>query len=96
VSAGFDAHRRDPITGLGLSSGDYGDLAAAMLELVPRGRCVFFLEGGYDLQALAYSVGSTLATLADEKYRPESATAGGPGSVVVDAVARLRHERGWS
>jgi acetoin utilization deacetylase AcuC-like enzyme len=96
VSAGFDAHRRDPITGLGLTSGDYADLAAAMLELVPKGRSVFFLEGGYDLQGLAYSVGSTMATMAQETYRPEPATSGGPGSVVVEAVTRLRHERGWS
>jgi acetoin utilization deacetylase AcuC-like enzyme len=96
VSAGFDAHRRDPITGLGLTSGDYADLAAAMLELVPKGRSVFFLEGGYDLQGLAYSVGSTMATMAEETYRPEPATSGGPGSVVVEAVARLRREHGWS
>jgi acetoin utilization deacetylase AcuC-like enzyme len=96
VSAGFDAHRADPITGLGLSAGDYADLATASLALVPRGRSVFFLEGGYDLQGLADSVGSTMAALAGASYRPEAPTAGGPGTMVVEAVRRLRIERGWS
>jgi acetoin utilization deacetylase AcuC-like enzyme len=95
VSVGFDAHRRDPITGLGLSAGDYGDLAAAVVKLVPPGRSVFFLEGGYDLQGVADSAGATLAALAGEVYRPEAPTAGGPGRVVVDAVNQLRREHGW-
>ena len=46
LSAGFDAHRADPLTGLGLSAGDYADLTLRLLELVrgpapagvPRGR----------------------------------------------------------
>jgi acetoin utilization deacetylase AcuC-like enzyme len=95
VSAGFDAHRADPITGLGLSAGDYADLATASAALVPRGRAVYFLEGGYDLQGLADSAGATLAALAGERYRPESPTAGGPGGIVVEAVHRLRREHGW-
>jgi acetoin utilization deacetylase AcuC-like enzyme len=96
VSAGFDAHRADPITGLGLSAGDYGDLARLSLGLVPAGRAVFFLEGGYDRDGLAASAGATMAALAGGRYRPETPTAGGPGSVVVDAVAGLRRERGWA
>jgi acetoin utilization deacetylase AcuC-like enzyme len=96
VSAGFDAHRADPITGLGLSAGDYGDLARLSRALVPAGRAVFFLEGGYDPQGLAASAGATLAALAGAEYRPETATSGGPGAVVVDAVAGLRRERGWA
>jgi acetoin utilization deacetylase AcuC-like enzyme len=96
VSAGFDAHRADPITGLGLSSGDYADLALAAAALVPAGRAVFFLEGGYDLQGLADSAGATLAALAGLRFRPEAPTAGGPGGAVVDAAGRLRLERGWA
>ena len=45
ISAGFDAHRADPLTGLGLAAGDYADLtagsgagAAPPLRRVPRGR----------------------------------------------------------
>jgi acetoin utilization deacetylase AcuC-like enzyme len=95
VSAGFDAHRADPITGLGLSAGDYADLATAATALVPAGRSVFFLEGGYDLRGLADSAGATLAALAGHRYRPEAPTAGGPGAVIVDAAHRIRQEHGW-
>jgi acetoin utilization deacetylase AcuC-like enzyme len=90
VSAGYDAHRRDPITGLGLSAGDYADIAAALAGLVARGRQVWFLEGGYDLDGLAMSVASTLSRLAGGDVRPEPATSGGPGHEVVPAVAVMR------
>ena len=53
ISAGFDAHRDDPLTELGLTAGDYPLLTARALQLVPPGRCVAMLEGGYDLDALA-------------------------------------------
>jgi len=96
VSAGFDAHRADPLTGLALSAGDFGDLAAAVAELVPPGRRVFFLEGGYDLQAVADGAGATAAALVGSRHRPERATAGGPGRTVVDAVVRYRAAEGWA
>jgi acetoin utilization deacetylase AcuC-like enzyme len=90
VSAGFDAHRNDPITGLGLQSGDFADLTADLLALVPAGRRLVFLEGGYDLEALSDSTGATLAAMVGSTFRPESATGGGPGHHVVDAVLELR------
>jgi acetoin utilization deacetylase AcuC-like enzyme len=92
VSAGFDAHRADPLTGLGLSAGDYGLLAARMAELAPApGRLVAFLEGGYDLAALRDSVAVTLPALIGGAGEPiEKPTAGGPGATVVDAAADLR------
>ena len=52
ISAGFDAHRRDPLTDLGLTAGDYADVTADLLAFVPAGRRLVFLEGGYDLTAL--------------------------------------------
>jgi acetoin utilization deacetylase AcuC-like enzyme len=90
VSAGFDGHRADPLTGLGFSSGDFSDLSARLVGVVPAGRRIDFLEGGYDLQALADSAGASLAAVAGEDHRPEAATAGGPGRHVVDA-ARTVH-----
>jgi len=96
VSAGFDAHRKDPLTSLGLSSGDFGDLAAAVLAIAPKGRCIFFLEGGYDLDALTDSVAATLAAMAGERRLPESTTSGGPGDAVVDAVRRWRDHHDWA
>ena len=79
VSAGYDAHRADPLTGLGLSAGDFADLTAHTVALAPPGRAVRFLEGGYDLEALRDSVAATVSTLVGEPVRPEPATAGGPG-----------------
>ena len=57
VSAGFDAHRSDPITELGLASGDYVPLTRRGCRVVPPGRRLVMLEGGYDLDALACGVG---------------------------------------
>ena len=51
LSSGFDAHRRDPLTDLGLTAGDYADVTADLLAFAPAGRRVVFLEGGYDLTA---------------------------------------------
>jgi acetoin utilization deacetylase AcuC-like enzyme len=89
LSAGFDAHRADPLTGLGLTSGDFADLTARLLELVPAGRRLVFLEGGYDLQALADSAGACLAAMVGERHHPEAPTSGGPGLAVVEAARRV-------
>ncbi len=91
VSAGFDAHRADPLTGLALTSGDFADLTGQLAHLVAPGRRLLFLEGGYDLTALTDCTGAALAALAGTSHRPEPASSGGPGSVIVDAVLKVRH-----
>ena len=92
ISAGFDAHRRDPLTDLALSAGDYADVTAALVELVPAGRRLAFLEGGYDLVALRDSSAAALTALAGQARRVEAPTAGGPGrdSVVAASLAHRR------
>ena len=92
ISAGFDGHRADPITDLGLSAGDYADLTADLLALVRPGRRIVFLEGGYDLDALAASAAACVGALVGERLVPEPPTSGGPGHEVIDAVALLRAE----
>jgi acetoin utilization deacetylase AcuC-like enzyme len=92
ISAGFDAHRADPITDLGLSAGDYADLTADLLALVRPGRRIVFLEGGYDLEALGASAAACVGALVGERLVPEPPTRGGPGHEVIDAVALLRAE----
>ncbi len=88
ISAGFDAHRADPLTNLGLTSGDYADLTARLVALVPPGRVVAFLEGGYDLAALEQCTAATLATLAGVDHRAEPVTSGDRGrQVVADAAS---------
>ena len=89
ISAGFDAHRSDPLTELGLAAGDFADLTTALIGLVPAGHRLAVLEGGYDLEALAHSAGACVARLAGADYRPEAATAGGPGADVVAQAAQL-------
>jgi acetoin utilization deacetylase AcuC-like enzyme len=89
VSAGFDGHRADPLTGLGLSAGDFADLAGRVRAFVPEGRTIAFLEGGYDLEALRDSVAATASALVAAPTRPEPATSGGPGRHVVRAAEDL-------
>lgn len=90
VSAGFDAHVADPVTGLGCTSGDFADLTFRAMSLAPAGRRIFFLEGGYDLRALSDSAGACVAALAGVERRPEPPSSGGPGSDVVDAALMIR------
>lgn len=66
VSAGFDAHRQDPIGSLGLETEDYVILTERVLAVAKahaQGRLVSCLEGGYDLGALAESVEAHLTSL---------------------------------
>jgi len=94
ISAGFDAHRDDPLTDLGLTAGDYADLTRRTLELGAPGRRIAFLEGGYDLEALGRSAAACVAALAGVRHVPEPVSgAGAAGEAalrVVAAVAELQ------
>jgi acetoin utilization deacetylase AcuC-like enzyme len=66
VSAGYDAHWNDPLAGLRLSLEGYWDMARSVVALARRlcdGRLVVILEGGYDLDVLAYGVANTCRAL---------------------------------
>ncbi|MEY2423318.1 MAG: hypothetical protein QOI95_3385 [Acidimicrobiaceae bacterium] len=89
ISAGFDAHRLDPLTDMGLTSGDYGLLTERLVSLVAPRRVIGFLEGGYDLDALATSSGACVAALAGLKYQPEKPTSAGFGQNVVAAALKI-------
>jgi len=93
LSAGFDAHRRDPLTNLGLSSGDVGTLVARICSLVPTSRSIAVLEGGYDLEALALCTQATVGALLGEGTSPEAPTTGGPGERTAAEVLQLRSAR---
>jgi acetoin utilization deacetylase AcuC-like enzyme len=94
VSAGYDAHRSDPLTSLGLTSGDYADLVSDLMATVGAGRTVCFLEGGYDLAAVTASTSATISALAGEPLHPETPTGGGPGDAVVDAIVEFHRREG--
>ena len=66
VSAGFDAHARDPLANLNLIEPDFAWVTDELLRLADKhasGRLVSTLEGGYDLQGLAGSVAAHVETL---------------------------------
>jgi acetoin utilization deacetylase AcuC-like enzyme len=91
VSAGYDAHRDDPLADLALSAGDYASLTRRVAAFAPApARLVVFLEGGYDLEALARSAGATAAALVGVDHRPEPETNGGPGREAVRQAAAAR------
>jgi acetoin utilization deacetylase AcuC-like enzyme len=93
ISAGFDAHRRDPLAGLEWSSGDYRQLAQRAVGWAPApGRVIAFLEGGYDLEALARSTAATLAGLTGAAVSTERPSSGGPGRDLVAGLVALRRE----
>lgn len=90
LSAGFDAHRADPITGLGLSAGDIADITLDLLELAPPGRRIAFLEGGYDLDALGDCAAACVAAMLGERRHTEAPTSGGPGREAVAAAGLVQ------
>ena len=66
VSAGFDAHARDPLANLNLTEADFGWVTRKLMGIADRhakGRLVSVLEGGYDLEGLARSVGAHVTAL---------------------------------
>lgn len=68
VSAGYDAHRLDPLAGLSLSVTGLADLVGVAQEIADQwagGRLALVLEGGYHVEALAASVTATLRRLLD-------------------------------
>ena len=66
ISAGFDAHMRDPLANLNLLEPDFGWVTRKLMEVADAsasGRIVSVLEGGYDLQGLARSAAAHVTAL---------------------------------
>jgi acetoin utilization deacetylase AcuC-like enzyme len=66
ISAGFDAHMRDPLANLNLDEGDFAWATRKIMEVADscaEGRVVSVLEGGYDLEALANSAAAHVTAL---------------------------------
>ncbi len=74
VSAGYDAHWRDPLASLQLSAQGYGKIIRFLSDLAHRhcgGRIALVLEGGYDLEALSASVIASLHALLGDSALPD-------------------------
>ncbi|HWX82219.1 MAG TPA: histone deacetylase family protein, partial [Xanthobacteraceae bacterium] len=66
ISAGFDAHYRDPLASLNLNAEDFGWVTRKLMDVAEKsagGRVVSVLEGGYDLQGLKESVATHVTAL---------------------------------
>jgi acetoin utilization deacetylase AcuC-like enzyme len=66
ISAGFDAHQRDPLANLNLAEDDFAWITGKLIDMALAhcdGRIVSVLEGGYDLEALAASSAAHVLTL---------------------------------
>ena len=84
VSAGFDAHQRDPLADMNLDARSFGALSTSVLQFQ---RVALFLEGGYDLQAIEESVGHVARSLCGEPYVMSEDPASSEGR---EAVVRTR------
>ena len=69
ISAGFDAHKRDPLANINLESKHFFSLTKKIVEIAnihSQGRIISFLEGGYDLVALSESINEHLIGLKED------------------------------
>lgn len=69
VSAGFDAHRDDAMSDLGMTEDDYASITGEIVRIAGRhakGRIVSMLEGGYDLPSLGRSVAAHVRSLLED------------------------------
>jgi acetoin utilization deacetylase AcuC-like enzyme len=100
VSAGYDAHWDDPLAYMQLSVGGYTAIARALKGLAVElcdGRLITTLEGGYHLDALAYSVLNTFAVLlGDEDWQLVDPLGPSPRRErpIDDVLARVREIHG--
>jgi len=97
VSAGFDAHRRDPVGGMALSDEGFADLCGTMKAVADaraKGRLVLVLEGGYDLEGLASSALACVQVLAGTTAPegPDAPSTRGGGAL---REALAQHRRYW-
>jgi acetoin utilization deacetylase AcuC-like enzyme len=96
ISAGFDGHRRDPLSQMVLSAEGFSAMTRSLLRVArdhAEGRCAVVLEGGYDLEALQESVAAVLDELGGERLAEEPPRGGGADQTL-DAVIRVQ-KRFW-
>ncbi len=92
ISAGFDAHKNDPLGGMNISSRGFGALTFLFNELAHElcnGRLLMCLEGGYDLNGLAESVAASLDSMMGISSLQETDT---PSSSTKQMIQRIKLE----
>lgn len=99
VSAGFDAHFRDPLSLMQCSSEGYHRIVSVLVGLADQccqGRMVFALEGGYDLPALGNGVVNVVRALQEEVAENPLGTAPNPEPDVDRIVEQVRSLHGMA
>ena len=95
ISAGFDAHVRDPLGGMEVTEAGFGIMARILLRVAQekaQGRCVALLEGGYDLEGLQKSVLRVIDEMGGENLT-ENVSSYTPRGIT--SPVRKVHDRYW-
>lgn len=100
LSAGFDAHRDDPLAGMQVTTEGFGRLCrmlAALADGVCGGRVVAVTEGGYNLPALAGSLRALIAAFVGPVTEPDASRGAGASARADRAISAVRtaHEGRW-
>jgi acetoin utilization deacetylase AcuC-like enzyme len=75
VSAGFDAHQRDPLASMRLTTEGYASVVSRVMTAAGGAPIAFVTEGGYDLGALAECLDASFAVIAGAASTSDSAAA---------------------
>ena len=101
VSAGFDAHERDPLASMRMSTVGYAAVVSGLRSAADRvcgGRIAMVTEGGYDLRALAECLTASIAALEGDpkelEASPRTETSDLRGRAALEAV-RVAHKSYW-
>lgn len=97
LSFGGDSHYRDPLTGLALSSSGYVDLVKKTLDTAREicdGRFAIYLEGGYDLEALAEVVAGIIGLFQDKELQMRFNEVADTSGIGKDAVESAKDAHG--
>lgn len=97
VSAGFDSHWDDPLTGLGLSSAGYFALAQRLVSLAGEycdGKIVYVLEGGYSPANIANGCEAVLCALTGTPFSPPNDESPYPEPEIDERLDILRERHG--
>ncbi|MEL6182445.1 MAG: histone deacetylase, partial [Myxococcota bacterium] len=92
VSAGFDAHVRDPLAQMHVSTEGFAALCGMVMDLAERlceGRLALTLEGGYDLEGLSSSVRACVDVLSGSRKPPTVEAKAGRGAKALDRCQAL-------
>jgi acetoin utilization deacetylase AcuC-like enzyme len=99
VSAGYDAHERDPLASMRMTAAGYGRIVRRLIDVAPGGAVGIVTEGGYDLTALAECLDETFAALTGRPGEVPSPSpepnAGAPRGARALAAVRTAQKPFW-